>query len=475
MPGTILYVAHSFPPASGSGANRALAFARYLPVFGWRPVVLTPGAAWAANRDDALAAEIPRGLAVDRTGSWEPRPPGRPVPAGGPTVLAGGRGVLAEPQWASCAVLRGLSTWAEEWHGFAPMRSTGFAGLKSHAAHARRFPDAHLGWLPFAVRAGLRAVREHRAAVLYSTAGPFTCHLVGLALHRATGRPWVAELRDGWYRWNQAIFPDYPFWRHWIEGPLERAVVESADRVVLVTDQMAEAFRAQYRHLPAAHFQTIPNGFDPSQYASPGGAPALEAAFEVLHAGALYRGRSIGAFLEAAGRLAAGNVEFARQFRLRLVGSLDEGTRAEVARQVERHGLGSHVAYFGYLTHRATLAALRSASLLLLVVNTTPGAEATVPGKLFEYLAARRPILAIAPPGAEAAEIIRRTRAGWVAPAHDPAGILDRLRAAFDAHRQRTVFAPRGEEVARYDRRRLACDLARLLDDVQAEAGPSDP
>jgi glycosyltransferase involved in cell wall biosynthesis len=403
--------------------------------------VLTPGVAWAANRDDRLLADVPCHVEIIRTRSLEPRP--GPRSRSGPFISQ-------PPEPEGAPRLRLLRR------------------LKSHAAHARRFPDINVGWTPFAVAAGLRTIRQAQPRLLYSTAGPFTSHLVALLLHRLTGLPRVAELRDGWYEWNRAIFPDYPFWRHWLERPLESAVIHRAERVVLVTDLMTRAFRCHYRDLPAEHFVHVPNGYDRVQFAGLPPPRREKDRFEVVHAGSLYYGRSLEAFLEAAGRLGAEDASFAASFHLTLLGSLDEGARVELAQQLERHGLFGSVSHQGYVDHRSALVAMSSADLLLLVVNTTPGAEAAVPGKLYEYLAVGRPILAIVPAGAEASQIVRRTRSGWVAPAHDPDGILPHLRAAFAAHLAGSPLAPDPTEVARYDRRVLASDLARVFDDVLA-------
>jgi glycosyltransferase involved in cell wall biosynthesis len=130
--------------------------------------------------------------------------------------------------------------------------------------------------------------------------------------------------------------------------------------------------------------------------------------------------------------------------------------------------LAAQVRFDGYLDHASTLAAERSADLLLLVANTTPGAEATVPGKLFEYLASGRPVLAVAPRQSATADVLRRTDGGWLAAADDQHAIACQLRAAFEA--QRTGRACRADpaELARFDRRRLTRDLARILDAVLA-------
>ncbi|HET6316577.1 MAG TPA: glycosyltransferase, partial [Chloroflexota bacterium] len=277
----VLLVAHDFPPGVGSGSLRALAFARYLPMYGWRPVVLTVADEWAMNRDDALLSSVPRGLEVVRTHSFEAR---------SAVAAAGG----------------------------APSTVQAPGAVRRQLGHLKRFPDAHVGWLPHAVA----RARRFSYDVIYSTSGPFTSHVVGLALHASTRKPWVAELRDGWFEWNRAIFPDYPRWRGVLEQRLEGVVIRGAQRVVLVTTRMRDAFRAQYPELPAEHFSEVPNGFDPVQLGA-AGTPASMEGFEVVHAGALYYGRSLAAFLAAARRLCAEDAAFAQAFRLTLFGTFD--------------------------------------------------------------------------------------------------------------------------------------------------------
>jgi glycosyltransferase involved in cell wall biosynthesis len=310
--------------------------------------------------------------------------------------------------------------------------------------------------LPFAVRAGLRLAP--RVDVVYSSSGPFTSHLVGLVLHVLTGRAWVAELRDGWYRWNRAIFPDYPAWRGPLEAWLESQVIGRATRVVCVTQRMADAFRCQYPDLPAEHFSVVPNGFDPgAQVATQAHTHDARAdGYTVVHAGALYYGRSIGPFLQAAARLVDEDADFNRAFRLDLVGSLDQTARAEVAGSA----VAARVVCHGQLDHPSTLARERTADLLLLVANTTPGAQATVPGKLFEYLASGRPVLAIAPRESATADVLARTGGGWLADSADSEAIYRRLCAAF----QRDPVDVDPQQLACFDRRRLAGELARVLD-----------
>lgn len=447
MPPRVLMIAHHFPPAGGSGSNRALAFARYLPEHGWEPTVITPGEAWATNFDDDLRAQIPSSLCIIRTHSFEPRS-------------------LASRPTLTPTLSQRVGEWTSDspsGSGFNRDRGAGklWPGrpnvLRSNIGHLKRFPDAHLGWLPFA----LGAARRQNYDVAYSSSGPFTSHVVGLILKRLTSKPWVAELRDGWYRWNRAIFPDYPAWRNVLERHLEAAAVRSADRVVLVTDRMAAAFRSQYAGLPGERFAVVSNGFDPAQFSLP--HPREQSGpWNVLHAGALYYGRSLAAFLEAARGLITSDPDFARHFRLTLLGTLD--VRAQV--ELSQRSLDQSVSFVGHVSHARALKAMSAADVLLLVANTTPGAEATVPGKVFEYLAAGRPILAVAPKDSSTADILTRTGGAWLAAAGDPAAIAWVLRQAFSAHRASQAYSPNPQEVARFDRRVLTGDLARVLNQV---------
>jgi glycosyltransferase involved in cell wall biosynthesis len=276
-----------------------------------------------------------------------------------------------------------------------------------------------------------------------------------LLLKRATGKPWVAELRDGWYRWNRAIFPDYPRWRDALEHTLEAAALRSADRVVLVTERMAEAFRQQCPDLPREHFRVVSNGYDPAQYETLP-APDHHAGWRLVHTGALYYGRSVTALLEAAQRVMDAEPAFRRDFTLRLIGTLDGSARAEVQRSSVRVELVPQAA------HAEVIREMRAADALLLVANTTPGAEATVPGKLFEYLAVGRPVLAIAPCASSTADVLKLTGGGWLAAADD---VSDIARTLHRAYADRSV-PTNAAGVARFDRRRLAGELAAILDEV---------
>jgi glycosyltransferase involved in cell wall biosynthesis len=409
-------------------------------------VILTVARDRVAHVDWSLEADIPPGLPVWRANSLEMR-----------------RNGYAEPmQEAANTNARSPSTVSAVLRRIRRPLSAGLA-------HAYYFPDRHNTWFPDAVRRGLAAIRHHRVDLLFSSAAPFTNHLVALTLHGLTGLPLVLELRDGWQRWNQAIFPDYPSWRGVLESALERTTFQHAARIVLVTAQSAAAFRGQYPGIPSRRFVVVPNGFDPRDFRGLTNAAATDGGrsdrFTVVHAGSLYFGRSCADFLDTVVRLARARPEFASNARVRLIGNLDQTARSEIERRLAVLGESALVERLPYVPHAQVVSMLRDASVLLLIVNTTPGGGTAVPGKLYEYLAVGRCILCIAPPGAEAADIVMRTKTGVVVTAGDRAALEREVMSLFDRWLEGSLAPERVEhEILRYQRARLTRELAAVFD-----------
>ena len=278
---------------------------------------------------------------------------------------------------------RGASSNAES-SAVRPGRSR-MRSREASLGHLKRFPDAHLGWLPFA----LAAARRQTYDVAYSSSGPFTSHVVGLLLKRFTRKPWVAELRDGWYRWNRAIFPDYPAWRdaaratprsgRAFEAPTAScwSPIAWPTHFASSTPTCQRALRRRVERLRSQHSSTHGRSIEASRRLA---RPARRRA--------VLRPQPGRAFSTPCSVCKTDEPGFAREFRLTLLGTLDARAQTEVRRQRARL---DHPASSRQTSHAAAIRAMRSADALLLVANTTPGAEATVPGKLFEYLAVGRP------------------------------------------------------------------------------------
>ena len=406
-----LLVAYFYPPAAGGGVYRTLGFVRHLEAHGFRPVVLT-GAADPAEADDPGLLEGLEGVETVRAGAA--------VPArrlGGRVRRSGWRMALA-------------------WLGTRLM-----------------VPDTYAPWRGPAVRAGRERLERGDVRVLYSTSPPDTDHRVALQLHQASGLPWVADFRDPWVGLG--------YWRPLT--PLHRAahlrqlreVLRGADAVVAATDG-TRAWLERAAPGCARRIEVIPNGYEEDEWQ--GVEPRRFEHFTVLHAGRLSADRTLEPFLAGLERFLAADPSRRGRVRVLQLGPHD----AREAWRVRRRRLEDVVAFEGHVPHRAALAMEAGAHVLLLVKHRGERFRELIPGKLYEYLAAGRPVLAVVPEG-PAAELVRSLGCGWVAPPDSPAQVAEVLERAW---RGEGPPRHRPEERALFTRRALAGRLAALLAEV---------
>ena len=436
----VLIVAYYFPPSGGPGVQRVLKFARYLPEFGWDPAVLTVRGADYPARDESLLADVPGSVPVLRTSIPEPYALYRKL-----TGKARGSAVdvnVNRPRGEKVPFRERAAEW---------VRGMLF------------IPDARVGWLASGTRPGAAFARRFGADLVYSSSPPYTCALLGRAVARRAGVPWVPEFRDPWTEFLSA--PRRPWPARSVDRGLERGVYRDAPRVVVAWSGIAGDFAAKYPAEDRSKFALVANGYDPEDLE--GVEPTANRRFTVVYTGSMYGVRNPDTFLRAAAKLFAAGRMDPERVRFRFVGRFGEDVRAmfrrpEVAAAVEERG---------YVPHAESVAEILGAHALLLVVDDTPGAEGIVPGKVFEYVGARRPILALAPEGA-VAEVVRGTGAGTVLGQHDVDGAAGALERLYEEWTRTGTTAFAGDEAAvrRLSRRERTRELAGLLDRVLEES-----
>ena len=283
---------------------------------------------------------------------------------------------------------------------------------------ALAIPDHESGWYLPAVMKGIKACAGRVPDVVYSSAPPWTGQLVAHTLAAIFRRPWVADFRDPWGRapWRG---DRYPFAMRAARA-LERRVINRADRVLFVSRANRDEFAAHYGPTHASKFRVVPNGCDVTEFGAP--APSVSVnPFVLLHAGTLYAGRTPTPLLQALAVAIRSGIVDPQAFRLRFVG-VPAAHAATFAAACAELGLSKVVEFEERVPRAESVRAIQSASALLLL---QPGHGVAVPAKLYEYLAARRPILAIAE--GETADLIRASGAGVVAAADDEAAIVQAL------------------------------------------------
>jgi glycosyltransferase involved in cell wall biosynthesis len=420
----ILAVTTNFPPDAAVGTMRTLRLVRHLDHEGWAVDVLTlspDGFRPGTVSDPALLSKVPPAVTVLRAMPW--RPFERLT-----AMLKGGRRTSKSAPAAGPA-----APPAPGREGGGAQAPRGVSRLRRAVTAALTLPDREVSWLLPAAWAAWRRMRHARPDVVYSSGPPFTAHFVAYIAARLSGAPWVADFRDPWARapWREDRFEFER--RAW--AVLERFVATRATTVVFVTTTNRDDFARTYGPEVAARFVVVPNGCDVRDFDSlaPAAQPGL---FVLLHAGSLYGARNPeGLFRAVAAAIRNGTVDKS-SFRLRFLGRVGIHT-VDLPALARELGLEDVVEFVSHVPRRASLQQMVDASALLIVQPVT---TVSIPAKMYEYLAAGRPILALAEPGGETATLVERTKAGVVVPADDEGAIAAGLASVVQL--ARTGFTP---------------------------------
>jgi glycosyltransferase involved in cell wall biosynthesis len=411
-----LLVSFFFPPAGGGGVQRPLKLAQYLPAMGVETHVLAPDDPRWMHRDDGLRAP---------SQAWVHRSRYVGVSGGKPSeVLAG---------------------------------TTGLERVATQARlQLRRLvvPDENATWALTAIPAGVRIVREHGIDVVVSTSPPPSTHLIAAAIARATGARWVADLRDSLvahaHRRSDTAATKA---KAATQRRVARLVASRADAITCVSDAISEETRALE---PRGRVVTIANGCDFDDVAGLERHPSER--FRITHTGSFFGRRDPRPFLQA---LHDSGLDVAARF----LGDFRPADRA----WAESLGLGERLELLPYAPRAESLALQRDSEALLLLIPEAEGrGRGVLSGKVFEYLAVGRPILAAVPPDGAAAELIRDTGAGLVVAPDDTDAIRGAL-AELNARRRADGLpdvALSEEWRARLSRRTRVEEMAALLHEV---------
>ncbi|MCR4859310.1 MAG: glycosyltransferase [Bacteroidales bacterium] len=443
----LLIITYYWPPTGGSGVQRWVKFSKYLPQFGWQPVIYTPENPEQLARDESLLADIPACAEVLKTRITEPYAVYR--------KLTGGRqGEEVNPVNAQKKNWKQrLSLW---------IRGNCFV------------PDPRIGWVRPSVRFLKKYLAEHPVDAVVTTGPPQSVHLIGRGLKRALGVRWIADFRDPW--------TEMFYYKHLGLGPaadrrhhrLEQSVLDEADVVVSVTPLVQKDFQAKTK-TPVV---LITNGFDEDDFSEnpgrdgscPRSAIGLRSAdarpypgerlhggtaapdlppFRLVHTGLFAADGNPLRLWDALAQRCADDPAFRERLEIRLAGKVD----AAVLESIRARGLGDNLVELGYLPHDETVREQRGADILLLPLRQEPEYAKVLPGKIFEYLAARRPVLGIGQEDGAAAAVLRDAHAGemfdW--------DKQDELLAFLDAEHPQTT------DIEKYTRRALTAQLTQIL------------
>jgi glycosyltransferase involved in cell wall biosynthesis len=399
-----------------------LKFAKYLPEFGWEPVIFTPDNPDFDLIDQSLEKEVPKEVEVLRFPIWEPY---------------GLFKKIKRDRTAPSKILeKKKKTYADSlaiW-------------LRANLL----IPDPRIFWKKPAVGFLTDIIEKGHFDAMITTGPPHSMHLIGLEIKRKTGIFWLADFRDPWSTWEFLdTLPMVGFVKNQHKR-LEQQVLSNANVVTTISP----TFQQDLASLGKRRIDLLTNGFDESDLpADWNQTPATADPIEILYTGVIDAIRNPIPFLHALKTVFENDK---KDVVMRFVGLVSEAVKDTVNQD---QWLSAHVRFEGYMSHQEVFGYYKNAHLLLLILTDTKNAKGNIPGKLFEYLATGRPILAIGDPNGDAATILANARAGTVFSHKDTVGIEVYL----------SEFQPGAMEIdsaaiQKYSRKSLTKKLIQLID-----------
>lgn len=428
----LLVISYYWPPAGGAGVQRCLKFVRHLPEFGYEPIVITVDERVATYpvTDPTLQADIPGGVRVIRTRSFEPL-----------SVLSRFVGKENVP-----------------YGGFANTRKESRVQQLLRWVRGNFFiPDARKGWVPHALKEATRIIREEQIERVMISSPPHSSQLIGLQLKkRFPGLTWIADMRDPWtdiYYYKDLMHTQVAARA---DAALERKVLESADLILVVSEPIRQAFLKKSEKLNSAKISVIPNGYDADDFQSCNRERSGD--FTISYVGTLAESYHPEVFIDVLNRFASTRPQDKVCFRF--VGNIPWNIRE----RFEKQARGWNVLWTGHVPHLEATRAMQDADVLLLVIPDVSGAEGILTGKLFEYIGSGSPILGIGPCTGEAARILNETQAGTMFDRSDVSGMVAFIEQVFLHRKDSATASQRSGNAARYSRYSLTEKLTELIE-----------
>ncbi len=449
-----LIIAYDFPPARTGGVYRPVKFAKYLPEFGWTPVILTVKNYPRETLDSTLLNELPGDIKIYRAYSFEfERFENWLIKK------------LYNNRSSSDAAMPSTAPNAEAKTASSPslIKRMLFLPLHRFVENYIHVPDTKIGWIPLAVWTGLRAIRKEKIDIILSTSPPETVHLVARLLSKLSGLPMVTDFRDPWttHYTRQGLNA----FRTRKEKKLERQVLARANIIIHTGEGRAALVKDAFLNIDAHKHHVIFNGYDEDDFNLPD-SPDLSriienGKFNMASIGFIYPDTAFEYFIEGFS-LALKDSTFAEKAKLILLGEQSDNCRELLSRP----DLKPFITIAGFRPHNEAVACMAKADLLLLLIpkGDERMSDKIVAGRTFEYIRSGRPILMIGWDG-ESAGIIKQSGLGNFIIYNDVDNIARALKEYLqDKIRGRTPYKPNWDYINQYNRRRLTKRLADLFE-----------
>jgi hypothetical protein len=430
--------------------QRILKFVKYLPQYGWEPLVLTVEDGDFPARDESLLDEIPLSIKVYRTKIFEPYGFYRKLTGRKKTSAIDVDNINKE----------GRERFSERVSEF--IRATFF------------IPDARRGWLRYAVREGKKIIDEERPDLIFSSSPPYTCAMIAVKLKnyhlKKYGKQisWVSDFRDAWT--GYLTTPDRWLIPAAIDAGYERNTLEQTDAVTMVANGIKDDFDTKYPDISKdKKYFLIRNGFDSEDYKGIEHPKSRNEKFTVAYTGSMYGKRNPFFFIDTLTELIKSNKVDINKIKLVFVGRMGK----DIVNYIESSYLKQVIEHIPYVPHSESIKYLLGADAMLLLIDEDKYSKMILSGKVFEYLGASlitgKPIIAIAPEG-EAADLIRETSAGEIIPHNNKEYLSKVFMKYYNSFLEsgKIPVLTNSEAIKQYDRKLLTAKLAEVFDNYMS-------
>ena len=419
-----LVITYYWPPAGGPGVQRWLKFVTYFKDFGIEPVVFIPDNPHYPLQDKSIVSEIPEGIEIIRFPIKEPYGFAKIFSKKKTNQVSSG--IITNKNQS---VLEKLLLW---------IRGNFF------------IPDARIGWVKPAVGFLKEYLAKNDMDIVISSGPPHSLHLIGMALKEELGIKWVADFRDPWttIHYHQSLRLNKRAQKKHLK--LESQVLNNADLVVVTSART----KKEFQNITSAPIEVISNGYDILEKIEPN----LDAQFSIAHIGSLLTNRNPELLWEILSELKDENKVFSKNLLIKLVGAVSE----DVLESLAVFGLTENYKTLGYVSHQEAIQIQHDAQVLLLVEMDSPETKSIIPGKLFEYVAANRPILAIGPEGSDVEGIIKETNTGVYFKYTDKEKLKQQVQLYYEAYLKANLNV-NSKNIEKYSRSALTKSLSTIL------------
>ncbi len=426
----VLVISYYWPPSGGSGVQRWVKFSKYLPSEGWQPVIYTPENPELTTTDYSLEEEIPQEAEIIKTHIFEP--------------YGIYRTITGSKKKESQSEVNPINAQKKTLKQKISMLIRGNLFI----------PDPRCMWISPSVKFLKKYLKEHPADIIISTGPPHSMHLIAKGVAQATGIPWIADFRDPWTKMFYFKHLGLSSWAEKRHKALEKTVLDSADAIVAVSPLVQEEFQ----EMTSTPVHLITNGYDEEDFDQ---VVEQDGYFNITHTGLFASDGDPEALWAALAQKCREDKEFSEMLRIRLAGKNDKA----IISSIINAGLAANLRDIGYVSHQDAVREQKNASVLILPLRKEPEYKATIPGKLFEYLASRKPVLGIGQKDGAMARILESSKAGVVSDWNEYADIYRYISNCWELFKADKLEAGT-ENIEKYTRKALTRDMAALMDSL---------